>query len=558
MAWGAEKLAVFADLAAPARRKDAARALATALGAEDLIIFATDPELGILLPAPGFPQTLPGGAAWQALLRSAVAAGRAFGPVTPPGGESAKESLAVAGRDGSAVVLIGCTEEDGEVAWFQALLPLLAGTFRGERMALTAEGNAAVARAAATQAEALAVSLDRVRRELGEALARAKATADENARLYAEVQDADRRKDEFLATLAHELRNPLAPVRNGLQVLKLAPPGPAAAKTRDMMERQLTHMVRLIDDLLDVSRISRGKVELKRERVRVQSLVDAAVEASRPAIDAGRHVFTMTLRDEPLWLDADPTRMAQVISNLLTNAAKYTPEGGRIDLTARREGGQVVIEVRDTGVGIPADMLPKVFEMFTQVGRNLDRAQGGLGIGLSLVRRLAEMHGGTAEAKSEGQDQGSTFTVRLPLAAGGGLGDYTPGAEAAAKAQKRKRILVVDDNVDGAESLSMLLQLSGHDTRTAYSGPEALAAADEYRPDVVFLDIGLPGMNGYEVARLLRQEASLSRPVLVALTGWGTESDKRQAMDAGFDYHLTKPVESKAVDAVLIESCGLG
>jgi signal transduction histidine kinase len=377
----------------------------------------------------------------------------------------------------------------------------------------------------------------------------------ENARLLDEarlaadaLREADRRKDEFLATLAHELRNPLAPIRNGLQILNLTPSADVAAKARGMMERQLAHLVRLVDDLLDISRVATGKMRLQFESVEVRTVVEAAVEAARPAIDAGRHALVLHLPDEPLTLRADPTRLAQVVSNLLTNAAKYTPAGGQITLTAERAGGFAVVRVADTGLGIPADMLPKVFDLFTQVDRHLDRAQGGLGIGLALVKRLVEMHGGTIAAASEGAGRGSTFEVRVPAASA-----PAPAAVAAPvrpTAAGGRRVLVVDDNEDAAESLSELLALCGHDARTAATGPEALAAVPAFRPDLVFLDIGLPGMDGYEVARALRA-APGDTPVLVALTGWGAESDRQRSAEAGFDRHLTKPVGREQLDELL-------
>jgi len=379
-------------------------------------------------------------------------------------------------------------------------------------------------------------------------LAHIASVAIENARLYDELRDQDRRKDEFLATLAHELRNPLAPIRTGLEILKVAGEGERGRKLRDMMERQVGHMVRMVDDLLDVSRITRGKVELRRERVELRAVVDSALETSRPLIESAGHELRTDLPPEPLFLDADPTRLAQVFANLLNNAAKYTPAGGRIRLVAERDGARVVVRVEDTGVGIPADMLPKVFDMFTQVGRSIDRAQGGLGIGLTLVQRLVAMHGGTIDAESEGPGRGSTFTVRLPLAT---VEEARQKAAAQGNGTSRAaaslRVLVVDDNIDGAESLSVLLQLSGHQTQAAHSGPEALAIAQNLGPDMVFLDIGLPGMNGYEVARRLRAMPDYARCVLVALTGWGTEEDRRQARAAGFDHHLTKPVDAVEV-----------
>ena len=368
------------------------------------------------------------------------------------------------------------------------------------------------------------------------------------------LKNADRRKDEFLATLAHELRNPLAPLRTGLQVLNISQDAAVAADTRKMMDRQLSHMVRLIDDLLDVSRITSDKLTLRKEWVLLQAIAETAVEASRPFIEASGHALKLALPDEPVWLAADPTRLAQVVSNLLTNAAKYTPEGGCIELAAVREGGEVIVRVTDTGLGIPPEMLAEVFEMFTQVNRTLDRSQGGLGIGLALVKRLVELHGGTITAESPGLGEGSTFTVRLPLVeayAGGTEPRTTPEATPAQSPVSGRRVLVVDDNVDGAESLARVLQICGHETRTAHSGPEALDAARPFKPEVVFLDIGLPGMNGYEVAKRLRGEPSLSGAVLVALTGWGSEDNKRQSREAGFDFHLTKPVEVTAIESIL-------
>ncbi|WP_437729825.1 ATP-binding protein [Sorangium sp. So ce1335] len=379
-------------------------------------------------------------------------------------------------------------------------------------------------------------------------LAHIASVAIENARLYDQLRDQDRRKDEFLATLAHELRNPLAPIRTGLEILQVAGSQEQARKIVDMMERQVGHMVRMVDDLLDVSRITRGKVELRRERVDLRAVLNGALETSRPLIEAAAHELAVRLPAEPLLLDADPTRLAQVFANLLNNAAKYTPGGGVIRLAAERDGASVVVRVKDNGVGVPADMLPRVFDMFTQVVRSIDRAQGGLGIGLTLVRRLVELHGGTVHAESEGPGRGSTFTVRLPLAAAEEPASRrsSPGP-AGRDAAAALRILVVDDNVDGAESLALLLRMSGHRTRAVHTGPEALTAARELGADVVFLDIGLPGMSGYEVARRLRAEPGVAGFVLVALTGWGTEDDRRRAREAGFDHHLTKPVDAAEV-----------
>jgi signal transduction histidine kinase len=376
----------------------------------------------------------------------------------------------------------------------------------------------------------------------------------EESRQAAEaLREADRRKDEFLATLAHELRNPLAPIRTSLQLLKLASQGgPDADVAREIMDRQVAHMVRLIDDLLDISRVNSGKVDLKKRSVSVQEVVRSAIEASQPLIDAARHEFTVQHPDEELHLEADPTRMSQVLSNLLNNAAKYTPQAGRIELVARRDGGDVVIEVRDNGIGIPTDMLPKVFDLFAQVRTTLDRSQGGLGIGLSLVKKLVEMHRGTVDVKSEGLGRGSVFTVRLPIS-GGAVEIVQPATSALStvEGQQAVRVLIVDDNDDGASSLSRVLSFAGHTVRTAHDGIHALAIAREFCPEIVLLDIGLPGMDGYEVAKNLRRMPALSRSVLVAVTGWGSAGDRRQTQEAGFDHHLTKPVEMGQLDALL-------
>jgi signal transduction histidine kinase len=387
-----------------------------------------------------------------------------------------------------------------------------------------------------------------------QALADVLGVATERKRLEGELRvrvrdlaEADRRKDEFLAMLAHELRNPLAPVRNGLQVLRVRRNAdPEVDRLAEMMSRQVGQMVRLVDDLLDVSRITKGKVTLRREPVDLTAVVNQAVEAVRPLLDARRHELTVATPPEPIRLDADPSRLAQVIGNLLNNAVKYTDEGGRIWLDTHRERDQAVISVRDTGVGISAEMLPRVFDLFTQIDPTLDRSQGGLGVGLTLVRSLVELHGGTVYASSPGPGRGSEFVVRipaLPLTTRPESGHLaTP--DSAPTLSPPRRILIVDDNVDAAESLAMLLELFGHQVRTAYGGPAALEAVESHRPEVVLLDIGLPGMDGYEVARRLRRNPALSGVTLVALTGYGQENDRRKTHDAGFDHHLVKPVDT--------------
>ena len=370
-------------------------------------------------------------------------------------------------------------------------------------------------------------------------------------RLNEELAQANRRKTEFLATLAHELRNPLAPLSNGLHLMRMASTKPEVLeKTRQMMERQVQHMVHLVDDLLDVARISTGKVELRRSRIDLKDVVATAVETSASLIDSGGHTLSVELPSQPLPMEADATRIAQVVSNLLNNAAKYTPQGGRIVLRAWAEGEQAVLAVTDTGVGIEPDALSKVFEMFAQVPSDTGKPQGGLGIGLSLVQSLVALHGGSVSAASAGAGRGSTFTIRLPLAAGA---QATPGASPASEAQKtdQLQVLVVDDNTDAAESLGVLLDIEGHAAHIAHTGAEALQVAQAQTLDVVFLDIGLPDMSGYDVARRLRMLPGMQKTLLVALTGWGTQDDRQRTRDAGFDRHLTKPAELMAVEELL-------
>ena len=372
------------------------------------------------------------------------------------------------------------------------------------------------------------------------------------ARQAEELRLAHRRKDEFLATLAHELRNPLAPIRTGMDLLARSPDSAPSAHTLGIMQRQVGHMVRLIDDLLDVSRITSGKLQLKRERVLLSAIIEAAVEASRPLIERKNHTLEVHVSDGTLPLDADLTRLAQVLGNLLNNASNYTANGGRIELLARREGEQVVIEVRDNGTGIPSDRLNDVFEMFSQVNRKLERSHGGLGIGLALVRRLVEMHGGTSSAYSPGLGEGSTFSIRLPLAGDAPWSAAAPTSRPA-EVDRQQRILVVDDNEDAAEMLALVLAQSGYDTKTAYDSRSALRVFDAWSPQIVILDIGLPDINGYDVARELRRSERAAHLSLIALTGWGTQDDKQRAMEAGFDVHLTKPVDASALRGALAQ-----
>jgi PAS domain S-box-containing protein len=381
--------------------------------------------------------------------------------------------------------------------------------------------------------------------------------AHERLRLLNELKEADRRKDEFLATLAHELRNPLAPVRNAVQVLRLkGSDAPETRWSREVIDRQVAHMTRLIDDLLDISRITRNKLDLRKERVEMAEVVSEAVETSRPLIEqCGLHL-AVRLPPEPIYLDADLVRLSQVLTNLLTNAAKWTDPGGHIWLTVERQGPDVVVRIKDTGVGIPAENLPRLFEMFFQVDRALERSQGGLGIGLSLVRRLVELHGGSVQAHSAGRGKGSEFTVRLPALAEEPQAQPLQEAtdSGATKAKTARRILVVDDLPDNADSLALLLRLGGNEVQTAYDGLAALEAAERFRPDVVLLDIRMPKLNGYDACRRIREQPWGKDMVLIALTGWGQEEDQRRTEEAGFDSHLVKPVDPAALNKLLADS----
>ncbi|HTU17007.1 MAG TPA: PAS domain S-box protein [Gemmataceae bacterium] len=373
-------------------------------------------------------------------------------------------------------------------------------------------------------------------------------------KLASDLSEADRRKNEFLATLAHELRNPLAPIRNALQIIRLSPNREAREHARTLMERQLRQMVRLVDDLMDVSRITRGKVELRKEQVELAKVVQQAVETSRPLIEAMGHHLTLDMPPMPIVVNGDLTRLAQAFANLLNNAAKYTERGGRITLRVEQQGSDAVVSVRDTGVGIPAQMLPKVFELFTQVDHSLERSQGGLGIGLSLVKGMVEMHGGSVEARSAGHGMGSEFVVRLPVLlalAGEQRRDEADRQPTTPKA--RRRILVADDNRDSADSLALLLNIMGNNTQTVHDGLEVLEVAASFRPDVILLDIGMPKLNGYETARRIRQQPWGSNVLLVAQTGWGQEDDKRLSKEAGFDVHMVKPVDPAALEKLLSE-----
>jgi signal transduction histidine kinase len=385
------------------------------------------------------------------------------------------------------------------------------------------------------------------------ALLRLRRAEQERTRALEALQDADRRKDEFLAMLAHELRNPLAPIRNAVEILRLSEDRSVRDRARDLVGRQVEHLARLVDDLLEVSRITRGKVALQRRAVRLESIVRAALDVARPLMDSQRHRVSFTAaQGSDVWLEVDAVRMAQVIGNLLHNAAKFTPAGGEIRVTTGITHDGVEIAVEDNGVGIPADVLPSIFELFAQADRSLDRSQGGLGIGLSLVRGLVEMHGGSVTAASDGAGRGSRFTVRLPRSVVVEAPGAVPASAAnAAPPPSPRRVLLVEDNTDAAEAMLLLLREFGHEVRVVHDGREALDAAQAFDPEVVLLDIGLPGIDGYELARRMRAMPKLEHATIVAVSGYGQTKDRQRSAAAGFDAHLVKPVDPRAFVAVI-------
>jgi two-component system, sensor histidine kinase len=387
--------------------------------------------------------------------------------------------------------------------------------------------------------------------EIGELVDAFNAMLAEVGRRAEAMREADQRKDEFLATLAHELRNPLAPIRNALEILRIAGDDPQKSlKAREMMQRQLNQMVRLVDDLLDVSRITTGKLTVRRSVIDLQAAVRDGLETVRPFVEARNHTLEVQMGDEPLLVNGDRTRLAQVFSNLVNNAAKYTEPGGRITLTARATPRHAVVSVRDSGIGLTKESIEAIFDMFVQVDRTLERSQAGLGVGLTLARRLVELHDGEIDVTSGGQGQGSEFTVRLPLAHDRVA--TTPLPEPAEP--RRRRILLADDNVDFANSLAQLLAERGHEVRVVHDGAAALAAAEEFAPDIAFVDLGMPKVQGYEVARRLRAQPRTTTCVLVAVTAWGKDNDRRRAREAGFDRHLVKPVDPGEIEAILEEA----
>ncbi|HVE53148.1 MAG TPA: ATP-binding protein [Ramlibacter sp.] len=521
-------------LAQEGDRRSAAQALAAAMGACHLLLCVQDPELKVMLPAPGTPKTLTGAASWRALLRRIGDEAEVTGEVEVLGGRWAARAVALRS---CAFVLLGERHPPDFPLEFREALPLLAEVLRAQQALHIGMAEAADARQAAVRAHQLAAALD---------VARASA-AELNRQLRIEHQH----KDEFLAMLAHELRNPMAPVLTGIDILGRLPPGDVARRDRQLqiMNRQMQQLTHLVDDLLDVSRVSRGLIELRHEVLRLDEVLAATIEATRPLVVSRRHSLTRDSKPTGIHVSGDRVRLVQVFSNLLNNAAKYTEPGGRIEIKASRADDVARVSIRDNGAGIPREMLQDIFEMFKQVPGSLDRAPGGLGIGLTLVRTLVELHGGEVQAQSDGPGHGSEFIVILPLVAS----ETAPveQQERPASPAVSLHVLVVDDNLDAAETLAEVLRMMGAEVSVAHDGAEALhLAATGSPPDLVLLDIGLPGMDGYETAREWRRRFGTGAR-LVALTGYGSDEDRRRALRSGFDAHLIKPVTVEVIEPLL-------
>jgi signal transduction histidine kinase len=531
-----ESVDLLVRLAAGTNRMDAARALARRLQVEDLIVLVRDQEVDALIPAPGFPPTLPGGSAWRSFVRACSIPGRHRAQADLPAGPL-RPAVAVAAED-IAVIMLGGKPPEEELASLERFMPLLAFAFGAEQRAGIATAASSEAKHAARRIQALADGLEAARAEA--------------SKLNAELREEHRRKDDFLAMLAHELRNPLTPLVTSLEMIRLGnQDADAVRRHAGVMARQVRQLTHLVGDLLDVSRVSRGLIELRPEPLSLSDVIREAAEATRPLCDARGHGLEIGLPERAVYVNGDRVRLTQVFSNLLHNAAKYTEPGGRIVLSVERRDADAVVTISDNGIGIAPEVLPHIFELFMQAPVSIARAQGGLGIGLTLVYRLVALHGGRVQVESRGIGWGSTFTVCLPVC-------ETPArsAERDAPAKARPspgngavRVLIVDDNEDAANVLAEIVSILGHHSQVAYSGLRALQMAADAEPDVVFLDIGLPGIDGYEVARRMRR--TLPRHTrIVALTGYGGDDYSRRVREAGFDEHLVKPATMEAIEAV--------
>lgn len=538
-------VSIFIDLQRPEGRREATDKLARYAGVERIMVFGKDAEVDMFFPAPGLPQTLRSGGRWQTFLRQCASSGSADACL--PLFQSGPDVLVWGDSAGIVIVVYVGSQPAAPVrAAITALLPLLGAKLAGERAELAAAGLAAAASDSNRRSRELNNALDASRRELQAAYQLAKKELVFRREAEARLRDADRRKDEFLAMLAHELRNPLAPISMAAKILGMGKLTAERIKqTSEIIDRQIGHMTSLLDDLLDVSRVTRGLVTLKPEVHSIESIVNDAVEQARPLFDSRSQRLTLDLSAPAAKVQGDATRLVQILTNLLNNASKYTPRGGSIELGLTQDDTMVEIVLRDNGIGIDGKLLPHVFDLFVQGERSPDRVQGGLGLGLALVKNLVERHQGYVSAASKGPGAGSEFTVRLPRVHG--VAQVVKPCELGSAAGTGKDILIVDDNVDAADTLSLFLSTLGHRLRVAYDGSTAIGMVEQSPPDVLLLDIGLPDIDGYELAGKLRALPKTADAILVALTGYGKPADRERALAAGFNEHLTKPVDSAAL-----------
>jgi len=540
-----ELVDIFTCLQLPETRQNGLNALASYTRAKEAYLFGKDDELGVFLPAKGLPQTMRHAARWHAFFAQCIAGTCVFAALPSPAeGEEICGSI-VTGKLGLAIlVLLGVKIEPSVAIQLQALLPLVGAKLIVERSADSAAGHAAVAREGVRQAKSLNLALDSNRRELQKAFERLEKELAVRRGTEEKLREADRKKDEFLAMLAHELRNPLAPINMAAQLIKL----PSAAQRQieqasQIITRQVAHMTSLLDDLLDVSRVTRGKIALEKEAVDAKAVIADAIEQSKSLVQQKQHQLNVHLTGETVYVDGDKTRLVQIVANILINAAKYTPTQGILDLRLDATVDEVCVIVSDNGIGIGTDLMPHIFELFTQAPRSLDRSQGGLGIGLALVKSLVELHGGSISAQSQGPNLGSEFTIRLPRHKNA-LHECASSPQSYMLASDDAlSILVIDDNVDAAITMAAFMESLGHRVLTGHSANDAMRLVASQNFDVLFLDIGLPDMDGYELAKKFREAGACEDTVLIALTGYGQPQDKELAHEAGFNVHLTKPAD---------------
>lgn len=550
----AELADMFLLIQDPDTRIRGLSALANYTNAGQALLFGKDPEINAMLPAQGLPQTLRHGAMWRSFLEQCAAQGSSAGTLPDPASGLSAPAFGIADRSGSSVlVFLGFDDAPSHLQEVAALLPLVGIKIATERTALSAAGHAAVARAASEHARQLNQALDASRRELQIALERAELELNTRRSIEAKLLETDRRKDEFLAMLAHELRNPLAPIRTAALIAKTALVDKKQLHAvSEIIERQVKHMTSLLDDLLDVARVTRGQIALSSETVEVKSILSDAIEQTRALFEARSHRLTVRLAKHAAWVCGDRVRLVQVIANLLNNAAKYTPHSGDIELAMNVSQSQVAISVKDNGIGISSDLMPRVFELFTQAERSADRSQGGLGIGLALVKNLVELQGGSVQVRSEGPGKGSEFVVALPRQSDTTTFEEPSAGESALLGRNASMsIMVVDDNVDAARTLEFFLSSLGHSVAVAYDATTALKIVESRPLSLCILDIGLPGMDGYELAQTLRGLSNTKDAKLVALTGYCQPDDKAKSLDAGFDHHLVKPIDPAIIVKLL-------